>query len=159
MNITLYGLLQDNEQHPVLIREDEHDYDAKNLSNPEAIAAMLNAVFKADRQCEEHLYLIAMNTANEVLGIFDVSHGTQLATLVDPRAIYTRCMLVGAATIVLAHNHPSGGIDPSADDKATCRRVRDAGKLLGIFLIDFLIIGKDGNYLSFLREGICDLKI
>ncbi len=159
MKITLYDIRQDNMQHPVLIQEQESVYDAKALSDPQAIVTMLNAVFQADRQCEEHLYLVSLNAANEVMGVFDVSRGTQITTLVDTRAILLRCILTGAASFVLAHPHCSGKLEVSDSDMKSYKKCRDAAILMDIPMVDFIIIGKHGAYRSFRRDGLCDLKL
>ncbi len=154
MTITTYSMMQDEAQHPVLIRESEHLYAAETLPGPTAVTAMLNEVFRAELQSEEHMYMVSLNAKNEVLGAFEISHGTQDATYLDPRSVLTRAILSGAEGYILAHNHPSGSLSASKEDTAICSRMREASTLMGVRLWDFILVGKHGEFLSFSREGL-----
>jgi len=74
-----------------------------------------------------------------------VSHGTLVSSIVHPREIFSRAILAGAASIIIAHNHPSGCLDISEQDKEVTVRVKSAGALLGIALDDHVIVG-GGEY-------------
>jgi DNA repair protein RadC len=87
-----------------------------------------------------------------VIAYHEVSRGTLDATLVHPREVFKAALLANAATIVLAHNHPSGNPAPSPDDMALTRRLIDAGRLLGVDVLDHIVIG-DGRYVSFRERG------
>lgn len=131
-------------------------YEAKgNITKSHMAAYLLNEVFDCETWPEEHMLLLCLDSACGVRGIFDVSHGSVNGTLCTPREILQRALLVGAADIILAHNHPSG--DTMASD-ADIRRYRDlhrACKLMGIGLLDFMILG-DNSYLSFNEEGMLE---
>ncbi len=96
----------------------------------------------------EHLWRIDVNARRGLLGAELVSIGTFDATLADPRAIFKGAL--GASGIFLVHNHPSGGLAPSAEDLAAARRLDVCGLLLGIAVIDHLIVYEDR--FSSLRE-------
>ncbi len=81
-----------------------------------------------------------------------VSVGTLTSSLVHPREVYAPALLHRAAAVVVAHNHPSGDPDPSAEDRATTRRLQRAGRLLGVELLDH-VVGGAGCYVSFLEQG------
>jgi DNA repair protein RadC len=72
--------------------------------------------------------------------------------LVHPREVFAPALVRRAAAVVVAHNHPSGDPEPSADDRTTTRRLQRAGRLLGIELLDHVVIGA-GRFLSFLEQG------
>jgi DNA repair protein RadC len=106
----------------------------------------------ADRP-QEYFISLALNGANEVLSCRPVSMGLVNRTLVHPREVYAEAISLRACNIIVAHNHPSGHIDPSEDDRETTRRLRQAGEILGIGLLDHIIFSGD-SYLSFAEEGL-----
>jgi DNA repair protein RadC len=79
-----------------------------------------------------------------------ISIGSLNASIVHPREVYRPAIVLSAASLVLAHNHPSGDTTPSEEDLAITRRLHEAGRLLGIELVDHIVVAKDG-YTS-LRE-------
>jgi DNA repair protein RadC len=92
----------------------------------------------------EHFVGIYLNTRNRILAAETISVGTLNASLVHPREVFAPALRLSAATVVVAHNHPSGETDPSEDDLAITRRLVDAGDLLGISLLDHVIVGRRG---------------
>lgn len=111
-------------------------------------------MYGLNQLAEEYLYMIALSTKNKPLGIFEVSHGTVNASLVNPREIFIRLLLSGASNFILAHNHPSGSCTPSNEDCKLTDRINDCARLMGIPLLDHIIIG-DG-YLSYKEKGLLD---
>ena len=104
-------------------------------------------------QEQEHLVVLFLNRRLHVLAVEVLSKGTTGATFVDPRCIFRRALLVGADSIILAHNHPSGDPEPSREDIASTKRVMEAGELLGISVIDHLVI-TDTRYVSLAQRGL-----
>lgn len=103
-------------------------------------------------ELQEEFNVLFLNRANEVLGIFNISKGGTNATIVDAKLIFGPALKVCASSIVLSHNHPSGSLRPSETDIKLTQKLRDAGKLLDINLLDHLIITKFGYY-SFADNG------
>lgn len=103
----------------------------------------------------EHFVVLLLDQKNKIIGIHTVSTGSLTASVVHPREVLKICILSNAAAFVGGHNHPSGDPQPSAEDRALTIRLRDAGKLMGIALLDHVIIG-DGTetYFSFADEGL-----
>ena len=101
----------------------------------------------------EEMVLLALNRANEVYGYYRVSSGGRSGTVVDPKIIYTILLNANATAFIIAHNHPSGNLAPSSEDKAITTKLRKAGELLDINLLDHLII-TDSNNFSFADEGL-----
>ena len=102
---------------------------------------------------QEEIHVMFLNTKQHLIRDFLVSKGTVNASVVTPREILIeglRCLAVG---MVLVHNHPSGDPEPSRSDRLLTCRIREAGEVVGITLIDHLIIG-DRRYLSFRREKL-----
>lgn len=152
--ITKYNLELEESGHPYMVEEGRYDYPEHNFCNPERISDMLCSVFHLDRQAEERVYLVCLNTAMEALGVFEVAHGTADMAPVKGREVLMRALLcAGATRFVLAHNHPSGRLDASSEDKIVCGRLQEAASIVGIPMDDFMIISKNG-YLSFAEEKL-----
>jgi DNA repair protein RadC len=113
---------------------------------------MMNNVFDMQNLAEEHLYMIACDSKQKVLGVFEISHGSVNASIVSPREIFIRALLCGAVNIVITHNHPSGNSQPSKEDLQVTKRIAEVGKLMGINLLDHIIIGD--NCFSFNENGL-----
>ena len=116
------------------------------ILNPPALAFHLREIATADR---EHMVCIHLNTKNQPIGRQTISIGTLNATLVSPREVFKAAILANAFAIVLAHNHPSGSVNPSQDDHAITKQIAEAGKLLGIHLLDHVILGPENQMYSF----------
>jgi DNA repair protein RadC len=103
----------------------------------------------------EHFMVAMLDQKNKVIGINTVSMGSLTASVVHPREVLKPAILSNAAALVCCHNHPSGAPQPSQEDRALTKRLVDAGKLLGINVLDHLILG-DGSetYYSFADEGL-----
>jgi DNA repair protein RadC len=88
----------------------------------------------------EHFVLLMLNQKNRVIGIHTVSMGSLTASVVHPREVFKVAILANCASILLAHNHPSGDCQPSKEDRAITTRLVEAGRLLGISVLDHVII-------------------
>lgn len=110
-------------------------------------------VIQANEYAEENLWLITLDTKNNITGIFTVSTGSLNSSIVHPREVFKRAVLQNAASIIICHNHPSGDITPSQEDINITKRLYEAGKILGIELLDHIIAG-DNSYTSLKEEGV-----
>ena len=124
------------------------DFDIKN---PENVVQVLRSSIKD--KAKEHFKLILLNTRNKVIGISTVSIGTLNSNLVHPREVFREAISHSAASVVFAHNHPSGDSEPSEDDLTITKRLVEAGKILGIEVLDHIIITKTG-FFSFKEKGL-----
>jgi DNA repair protein RadC len=95
---------------------------------------------------------LLLNRANKVLGVMNVSDGGISCTAVDTRLIMQSVILSNATQIIIAHNHPSGNLQPSAEDTYITKRVKKACEILNVELLDHLIITSE-NYYSFGDNG------
>ncbi len=102
---------------------------------------------------QEHLIVIALNGAHEVLSVEVSTIGLVNMTIVHPREVFSNPIALRATAIAIAHNHPSGCIDPSDEDVAITKRIKNAGDILGIKLIDHLVF-TDEKYYSFLEHEL-----
>ena len=101
----------------------------------------------------EHFKTLSLNTKNCVIKVDTVAIGTLNSCIIHPREVFKTPIKVGANSIILVHNHPSGDITPSQEDLSVTKRLIEAGKLIGIEVLDHIIIG-DGLYLSFKEKEI-----
>ena len=107
---------------------------------------------------QEHLYVLMLNTRNELIRRVEISRGTLTRVLVHPRDIYREAVRASAHSVLLVHNHPSGHATPSEQDKSFTEQIAAAGKVMLIPLQDHIIIGApmDGKpaYYSFRENGL-----
>ncbi|MBC7347551.1 MAG: DNA repair protein RadC [Clostridia bacterium] len=101
----------------------------------------------------EHFRVLLLNTKNQVLAQEKVSVGSINSSIVHPREVFKRAIKESAAALILVHNHPSGDPAPSREDLEVTKRLMEAGKILGIAVLDHVIIG-DGRYLSLREKGL-----
>ena len=101
----------------------------------------------------EHFFVLFLNPKHAVLGMETVSIGTLSSSLVHPREVFKQAIKRSASAVILAHNHPSGNCEPSKEDLQVTKRLKDAGELVGIEVIDHLIIGED-RYYSFCENEL-----
>lgn len=101
---------------------------------------------------KEHCAVYMLNVKNRVKGWQIVSQGIQNASLIHPREVFRPAVVMSAAAVILVHNHPSGDTTPSADDLKITRQLIEAGKILGIQLLDHLVIGD--KFLSIRESGL-----
>lgn len=117
---------------------------------PEKIDALTGPQLRGrDR---ERCLLVALDTRNRAIAVDTVSIGSVDHTFMAPREVFRDALLRGAASIVLAHNHPSGDPTPSPADRAITRRLAAAGATIGVPLVDHLVIG-DVGFVSLARDG------
>ena len=119
----------------------------EKLSSPELIVDFFNSHLHLNNRTEEYIYLMCLDIKCNVLGIYELSHGTVDGSLITPREGSMTALLCGAKYIVLIHNHPSGDTSPSSDDLKILRKIEEAGTLMSVPLLDFLICG-NGCYYS-----------
>ena len=93
---------------------------------------------------QEHLILITLNARNQLISKKVITIGTLDASLFHPREVFAESISDRAAKIIIAHNHPSGSLEPSSNDLIMTQKIQDAGELLGIKLVDSIIISEDG---------------
>lgn len=110
---------------------------------------MKEEVSRLDR---EYFWVLCLNSQNMVIGINTVSIGTANSAPIAPREIFKAAILVNSINIILAHNHPSGSPEPSREDINVTARLKEAGELLNIRVLDHIIIG-DESYYSFMEQN------
>ena len=122
----------------------------RKVSQPSEIYLSLK---KYHKKTVEYFIVITLDGANHQIKIHEVTKGLLNRTVVHPREVFQEAIKDGANAIVVAHNHPSGKLEFSSEDRAITKRLRDAGEILGITVLDHMIIASTG-YSSALEEGI-----
>lgn len=104
-------------------------------------------------ECKESFITLHLDGKNRILCMEVVSIGSLNQSIVHPREVFKTALLSSAAAIILVHNHPSGDVAPSNEDKAITKRLAEVGELMGIKILDHIIVG-NGEYLSFVEKGL-----
>lgn len=121
------------------------------VTSPEAAAALLMPLLAGrDR---ERTVLLHLDTKHRLLRTEELAVGSVDHTFMTPREVYRAALLVGATALVIAHNHPSGDPEPSGDDRRVTRRLKSAGEIVGIDLLDHVVVG-GARWLSMSRRGL-----
>jgi DNA repair protein RadC len=126
-------------------------YDQQIRSSADASRLLHTYLADVDR---EYFVIILLNQKNRVLGVSTISIGSLTASIVHPREVFKGAILSNAASIICGHNHPSADCQPSREDRAITTKLVEAGKLLGISVLDHVIIGGEGKYFSFADENL-----
>ena len=138
-----------------LVQETSKKYSGnlKAITSPDSVTQAFNDIFNLSNQAEEVLALLCLDTKNRIIGAFEVSRGTLNSSAAHPREILKRALLMNSARIMLGHNHPSGILTPSNADNAFTERMKDAGELIGVELLDHVIVA-NGNkdFYSYRKE-------
>jgi DNA repair protein RadC len=125
------------------------------VSGPSEIARVLKAVLEHEcevDQCKEHVWTVGFNTRNVIQYVELVSLGTLNASLVHPRETFRYAVMKGISALAVVHNHPSGSLEPSDDDVNLANRLTEAGRILGIEVLDHVIIANDTDLFYSFKE-------
>ncbi|QVK19309.1 hypothetical protein KHQ81_06360 [Mycoplasmatota bacterium] len=146
----------------VLVKENGMNYkvdDDFQVTKPENIAKLIYDVFNLQGEMQEHLIVICLDTKNRIIAVKTVFIGLLNRSIVHPREVFNFALLSASASIIVAHNHPSGDVRPSPQDISITKRLNEVGELIGIELLDHIIIGNqydesDIKYSSMREEKI-----
>lgn len=134
------------------VREDVAEYLSpdRKYNSPEQIAALFQFL---TLETKEYFFTLHLDGKNRIACVDCVSVGSLNQSIVHPREVFKTALVSNAAALVLVHNHPSGDPSPSSEDIAITRRLKEAGDLLGIKVLDHVIVGTDGM-VSLLERGV-----
>jgi DNA repair protein RadC len=118
--------------------------------------AAIYKVFEDSAKLAQEVFSIAtLNAKNKIIKEHIITMGTVSMSLAHPREVFRPAILDGASAIILTHNHPSGDPSPSAEDVKITKQLISAGEIMGIKVLDHVIIGDDGKYISLRETGLC----
>jgi len=120
------------------------------VQGPADVARIMEALHGASPV--EHFVAFVLNSRHEITGIVPISTGILDASIVHPREVFRAAILGNAAAIVIAHNHPSGDVTPSSEDRQVTRLLKDAGAIIGIPCLDHVVVGRDAKFFAFSSE-------
>ncbi len=132
-------------------------HKGEKVSDPTVLAEVMSSILRGEDEIDrdkEHFWVIGLSVKLSILYIDLVSVGTITSALIHPRETYRRAINRGVVSIACVHNHPSGDLEPSRDDLQVTEKLRAAGEIVGISLIDHIIINNDGGYTSIKQRGI-----
>lgn len=124
-------------------------YKGKEIISPEQVYQLMRSKLK--NYHKEHFYIIFLDVRN--WSVAEVSVGSLNTSVVHPREVFAEAIKNKAASVIFAHNHPSGNPEPSESDIATTKKLIDGGKILGISVLDHVIITKK-TFLSMKEKGL-----
>ena len=111
-------------------------------------------MFSLSEEPGEVFGILNLNTKNKIAGAHIVSRGSLNTTLIHPRETFRQAILNNSASIILFHNHPSGDPTPSREDLDVTKRLVEAGRIIGIEVLDHVVIGDGGKYVRFREKGL-----
>jgi len=127
---------------------------AQVKSSQNAYAILLESWNKNTIEYFEEFKVLLLNRNNKVLGITTLTKGSTVGTIVDIKLLLQYALKTNASSIIVAHNHPSGNLEPSEADKLITKKIIVGCKAIEIELLDHLIIVHEGGYFSFADEGM-----
>ena len=132
--------------------EDYHDSEKREVvKTPEDVVAQVRSRLKSKKK--EYFLALLLDTRNQLIRVAEISVGSLDSSIVHPREVFKEAISASAASVIFAHNHPSGDPEASEDDISLTKRLAEAGEIMGIDVLDHVIIG-DRKYLSLKREGM-----
>ncbi len=147
----LHPLIEKNAKTESQVKEDFPTDAPPILDAPARVAEQIPASIKSAKK--ENFLAFYLNSRNRLIFSETVSIGTLSASLVHPREVFAPAIEHSSAALIVAHNHPSGDCSPSPEDRATTKRLKESGELLGIPLLDHLIVSPQG-FFSFRENGL-----
>ena len=153
ISIPQYEMVIGRNRLPRLSVMSRQTLKAERLQEPAEYADMFRRRCGLGSFAEEHFFIAALNACGRLKGVFEISHGTYGMCHVSPGPLFARLLLAGASGFIAAHNHPSGFTEPSAADRRICVKLSEAGFLLDLRLLDFLIV-TDKDHFSFYEKGM-----
>jgi len=121
------------------------------VKTPDDVVGLVRGRLKGKKK--EHFLALLLDTRNQLIKVAEISVGSLDSSLVHPREVFKEAIAATAASVVFAHNHPSGDPTASEDDIRLTKRLAEAGEIVGIDVLDHIILG-DKNFLSLKREGL-----
>ncbi|MGE9943120.1 JAB domain-containing protein [Bariatricus sp. SGI.161] len=139
------------------VKEQNLPYGKRQLNTTQEVVEFSGQLLKdADR---EYVLVLSVDTKCAPVGIEVVSIGTLNQALIEPREIFKHAVLSNALGVFIIHNHPSGDVTPSTEDRLVTERLENAGKILGIKVLDHIILGEYGTFYSLAEEKRREMEL
>jgi DNA repair protein RadC len=130
-----------------LVRQKNVEYKRERCNSTQVAIRVIGQIVRPilENSPHEQFLIVSLDTKLKPIGVHLITTGTLDSSLVHPREVFRHAILANASSIILVHNHPSGDLEPSSQDRAVTDRLKRAGELIGIQIIDHLIFGVDDN--------------
>lgn len=135
-----------------VVKEDFVKYEVCKdfqVTEPKKIAKLIYDVFELNGEMQENFIVVYLDIRNKINAIATIFKGTLNQTTVHPREVFNHALLTSSASIILIHNHPSGDVTPSEQDIEMTKKLVEAGKILGIEVLDHIIISSAPDYYNY----------
>lgn len=154
MRVTKYKTKLTNDKKVTLEKEfcvNRPEIDTK-MNEPGKVYLFAKDFLHAHEESEEYLYMLCLNVKLVMTSVFELSHGSVNSSVASVREMFQKALLANAVSVIVLHNHPSGDPTPSRQDIEVTNRMVEAGKLIGIDVLDHIIVG-DSRYTSLKEKG------
>ncbi len=138
----------------VLVKEKVGRYELpRAIVDPEQAYKAIITITSIEEEAQEVFGILILNSKHKIVAVHEISRGTLNRSILHPREVFKPAVLHNAAAIICFHNHPSGDTEPSKDDIEATKRLIEAGKIMGIEILDHIIVGDD-RYVSLKEMGV-----
>lgn len=137
-----------NKIHLQMIIDKTFHYDNKQIKSTTDVVNLINEIENIDKLAEETIFLICLDSSNNIISYSEIAKGGNNLCGFDLRALFKRVLLCNATKFILVHNHPSGNTKPSAADLASTVELQDSALLMRITFLDHIILGSNNNFCS-----------
>ena len=138
----------------VLVKEKVGRYELpREIGSPEDAYRAVTTITNVQEEAQEVFGIFILNTKHKIVAAHEISRGILNSSLIHPREVFKPAVLHNAAAIICFHNHPSGNPEPGRDDVNITKRLVEAGKIMGIEILDHIIVGDD-RYVSLKERGV-----
>lgn len=142
------------EQDDIADSQDNNKPEVKHLDH---VHEILKSIYRQLDDDQEHMVMLVLNISNEISGFKVIASGSQTSSPADAKIIFRNALMLGATKIVLAHNHPSGNLQPSNADIRFTQKIIAAGKAIEIPVVDHIILSHSG-YISMRKKQHCEFE-
>lgn len=153
MRIVKYKTKLTSDRKAVLEKDYSINYPELDsmMNSPEKVVHLAKGFLRMHEETEEYMYMLCLNAKLKLTGVFEISHGNVNSSIVGTREVFQKALLANAVSVILMHNHPSGDCTPSREDIMVTKRLVEAGRIVGVDVLDHIIIGQ--NYCSLKERG------
>jgi len=135
-----------------LVKEARVQYVVNQITNPDSAVELFQDILEDEDR--ETMVALLLSAKNRPIAVNTIGTGILSQVSTHPREVFKAAILANAAVIILAHNHPSGDPAPSKEDINLTKRMIQAGEIIGINVLDHVIVGHDGDYVSLKASGL-----
>lgn len=154
MRVVKYKTKLTDDRKAVLEKEFSVNYSGmdRKMNSPEKVADFGRDFLRLHEETEEYLYMLCMNTKLDLTSVFELSHGNVNSSVVGIREMFQKALLANAVNVIVMHNHPSGDPTPSRQDIDITKRMKEAGQIVGVDVLDHIVVGQH-RYTSLKDKG------